>query len=143
MAGKVRSIPKETLPIDPPDPEDEETRRQATMRQDLRQSGVVKAIEDYLKSKGPSRIRDIADNARLNGVALNMEPAVSKWKNIVGTTKGLVDAIRKFREKFEVYDEAQGGKARLVGDDTTAQVAKRGRLRAIVDLTRGGAGSHA
>ena len=107
LAGKVQSIPKSTRPTEP-DPEDEETRRQANMRRDLRESGVVKAIEDYLKSRGPSRIRDIADNAQLNGVALNKEPAASKWKDIVGRTKGLVDVIRKFREKFEVYDEAQG-----------------------------------
>ena len=95
MAGKVQSIPASTMPT-APDTEDEETRRQAKQRRLLRESGVIKAIEDYLKSRGPSRIRDIADNAQLNGVALNKEPAVDKWKQIVGSTK--------------VYDEAVGGR---------------------------------
>ena len=67
LAGKVQSIPDTTRPTEP-DTEDEETRREATMRRDLRESGVIKATEDYQKSRGPSRIRDIADNARLDGV---------------------------------------------------------------------------
>ena len=44
--------------------------------------------------------------------------------------------IRKFREKFEVSNEAQGGRVKLVGDDTTAREGKRERLRPILDLAR-------
>ena len=54
----------------------------------------------------------------------------------MGRTKGLVDVIRKFREKFEVSDEAQGGRVKLVGDDTTAREGRRERLRPIVELAR-------
>ena len=54
----------------------------------------------------------------------------------MGRTKGLVDVIRKFREKFEVYDEAQGGRVKLVGVGTTAREGKRERLRPIMELAR-------
>ena len=101
---------------------------------------MIKAIEDYLKSKGPSRISDVAKYATLKidgrPVPLNQSPAVEKWKRIVGTTKLLIDVIRRFREKFEVYGEDRGGYVKLVADETTAKEAKKARLRPIAELAK-------
>ena len=44
--------------------------------------------------------------------------------------------LRRFREKFEVYDEDKGGYARLAGDETTAKDAKKERLRPILELAK-------
>ena len=140
LAGKVQSIPDTTRPTDPPDPEDEESRRQEIQRRELRELGIAKAIEDYLKANGPSRISDIANRATLKvggtDVPLNQSPAVEKWKKNIGATKPLIDVLRRFREKFEVYDEDKGGYARLAGDETTARDAKKVRLRDIAELAR-------
>ena len=125
LAGKVQSIPARTMPT-PPRPaaaaEKEETRREAEARKLLREMGIVKAIEEYLeRHPGGQRMRDIQEGAKIRGIALIEEPVVGKWKAIVGTTKGIIDVIRRFREKFEVYDEAKGGYAKLVGDDATTK----------------------
>ena len=42
--------------------------------------------------------------------------------------------LRRFREKFEVYDEDKGGYARLVGDESSAKDTKKDRLRPIAEL---------
>ena len=88
-----------------------------------------------------SRISDLAKYATLTidgrQVPLNQSPAVEKWKRIVGTTKPLIDVIRRFREKFEVYGEDRGGYVKLVADETTAKDAKKDRLRPIAELAKG------
>ena len=87
-------------------------------------------------------MRDIQEGAKIRGIALIEEPVVGKWKAIVGTTKGIIDVIRRFREKFEVYDEAKGGYAKLVGDDATTKGAKRTKLRDIADAVAAYLGAH-
>ncbi|MEC7274373.1 MAG: hypothetical protein VXU48_03915, partial [Verrucomicrobiota bacterium] len=125
LAGKVQSIPDTTQATPPPNPEDEETRRQATRRKELRELGVVKVIEDYLRlNAGGARITDIAAHVRKT-------ISDEKWQTIIGArTKSIAAVIKLFPDKFEFYDADKGGRARLVGD-VESREADRANLRGI------------
>ena len=104
LAGKVQSIPDTTRATPPPDPEDEETRRQATRRKELRELGVIKVIEDYLRlNAGGARITDIATHVR-------KKSSDDKWQTIIASrTKTIAAVIKLFPDKFEFYDADKGG----------------------------------
>ena len=59
-----------------------------------------------------------------------------------GHDEGIIDVIRRFREKFEVYDEAKAGYAKLVGDDATTKGARRTKLRGIAGPVAAYLGAH-
>ena len=61
---------------------------------------------------------------------------MERWKKIIGVTKLLVDVMRLFRDKFEVYETAAGGggMVKLVSDDADRKESLRARLRPIAEI---------